>query len=128
MPNKNTLSGDIERYGGRSQTISNNAAGLSEVIREAAENIEKRNAVARADLADMDEVYKRTVAYLRHCEACSSLPDVAGLAAWMGFSRRGLSAYAYRPRLEKPIHAARPATSGSDEQASQCRRYATVRL
>ena len=96
MPNKNLPSADIERYQGRSQTLTANAAGLTEVVGQAAENFERRNTVERVNLADMDAVCQRTAEYLRAVSARAMLPDIAGLAAWMGYSRRGLYAYADR--------------------------------
>ena len=96
MANKNVPSADLARYGGRGQTAEINAAGLSGVVARAADALEKRHTVERVNLGDMNEVYKRTVEYLRDCSAHSELPDVAHLAAWFGYSRRGLYQYADR--------------------------------
>ena len=96
MANKNVPSADLARYGGRSQTVAANATGLSGVVERAADALEKRHTVERVNLGDMNEVYKKTVAYLRDCSAHSELPDVAHLAAWLGYSRRGLYQYADR--------------------------------
>ena len=87
---------DIQRYAGKSQTLSANAARVSELIEAAAENVERVNSGAKVSLKDIDLVKKISANYLRECAESGMLPTVRGVASRFGVSRNALYDYSKR--------------------------------
>lgn len=95
MSEKNKAQGqemaDIGRYGGRSQTITENRAAVSVIVDDMFRQLERASdGSRRIDLNDIDLVDAEARRYTAECATESVLPTVTGLASWLGRSRDSL--------------------------------------
>ena len=81
---------DVQRYAGRSQTLSENAARVSTLVSMAASDMERATGGEKIPLNDLDRVRETSTAYLRECADNGVLPTVRGCAARLGCSRQAL--------------------------------------
>lgn len=81
---------ETEKYAGRDQTLSVNAARVSALVDMAADDLMKVNAGEKVSLSDMGQVRATAERYLRDCAAAGTLPSVRGCAAQMGISRQAM--------------------------------------
>lgn len=63
---------------------------LSALIAKTADELTTAATAEPVTLTDTEEVKRRTVYYLKACEAASSFPSIAGLARSMGLSRQAV--------------------------------------
>ena len=75
---------DVQRYAGRSQTLSENAARVSTLVSMAASDMERATGGEKIPLNDLDRVRETSTAYLRECADNGVLPTVRGCAARLG--------------------------------------------
>lgn len=82
------------KYGGRTQTLTENTARVSALVSMAAEDMQRANTGEKVPLGDLERVSAVSLDYLRECSENGTLPTVRGCAARLGVSRIALYEYA----------------------------------
>lgn len=81
---------EIQRYGGRGQTLSVNQDSISEIVSRAADDAERMASREKVPLTDVPKIQRIAVDYLRDCADGGYLPSVMGLASRLGRTRQSL--------------------------------------
>lgn len=84
---------DIQKYGGKEQTLQANTARVQTLVGAVADDMERTRTGEKVPLSDLERIKAVATDYMRECAAVGTLPSVRGVAARLGVSRQSLYSY-----------------------------------